>query len=152
MKDLKLAVSGDTVYVGKRDGTLLGSFDKGNNWKEIPGNLMFLVPVKVFKEIVFAGSTVYVATDAGVSTSSSGKQWQVVTDAEGTNLIMEKLTVDGTNLYGVTEKTGVYRLESGTWKQIISEIPEGVNSLAVNGDTLYVGTKNSGMLHFNLEK
>ena len=152
MKDLKLAVSGDTVYVGKRDGTLLRSFDKGNNWKEIPGNLMFPVPVKVFKEIVFAGSTVYVATDAGVSTSSSGKQWQVVPDAEGTNLIMEKLTVDGTNLYGVTEKIGVYRLESGTWKQIVSEIPDGVTSLAVNGDTLYVGTENSGMLHFNLEK
>ena len=152
MKDLKLAVSGDTVYVGKRDGTLLQSFDKGNNWKEIPGNLMFPMPVKVFKEIVFAGSTVYVATDAGVSTSSSGKQWQVVTDSEGTNLIMEKLTVDGTNLYGVTKNIGVYRLESGTWKQIVSEMPDSVTSLAVDGNTLYVGTQNRGMLHFNLEK
>jgi photosystem II stability/assembly factor-like uncharacterized protein len=152
MKDLKLAVSGDTVYVGKRDGTLLQSFDKGNNWKEIPGNLMFPMPVKVFKEIVFAGSTVYVATDAGVSTSSSGKQWQVVPDAEGTNLIMEKLTVDGTNLYGVTKNIGVYRLESGTWKQIVSEMPDSVTSLAVDGNTLYVGTQNRGMLHFNLEK
>ena len=152
MKDLKLAVSGDTVYVGKRDGTLLQSFDKGNNWKKIPGNLMFPMPVKVFKEIVFAGSTVYVATDAGVSTSSSGKQWQVVTDSEGTNLIMEKLTVDGTNLYGVTKNIGVYRLESGTWKQIVSEMPDSVTSLAVDGNTLYVGTQNRGMLHFNLEK
>ena len=43
-------------------------------------------------------------------------------------------------------------LESGTWKQIVSEIPDSVTSLAVDGDTLYVGTKNSGMLHFNLEK
>ena len=33
-----------------------------------------------------------------------------VTDAEGTNLIMEQLAVDGTTLYGVTEKIGVYRL------------------------------------------
>ena len=94
----------------------------------------------------------YVATDAGIITSDDGKNWKSVTDSEGTNLIMEHLAVDGITLYGVTEKTGIYRLESGTWKQIVSEIPDGVTSLAVNGDTLYVGTENSGMLHFNLEK
>ena len=149
-RDLKLATSGNTVYVGKRDGHLVASFDKGNNWLDLTPALPF--PVKVFKEIVFVGSTVYVATDAGVITSDDGKNWKSVTDSEGTNLIMEHLAVDGTTLYGVTENTGIYQLENDTWKQIVSEIPNDVNSLAVNGDTLYVGTENSGMLHFNLEK
>ena len=150
IRDLKLAASGNTVYVGKRDGHLFASFDKGNNWLDLTPALPFAF--KTFNEIMLVGDTVYVAMDAGVATSVKGKNWRAITDAEGTNLIMEKLTVDGITLYGVTEKTGIYRLESGTWKQIVSEIPDDVNSLAVNGDTLYVGTKNSGMLHFNLEK
>ena len=150
MRDLKLAVSGNTVYVGKRDGRLVVSFDKGNNWVDLTPALPF--PVKVFKEIVFAGLTVYVATDAGVAASDNGRHWRPVTDSERTNLTMEQLAAEGTMLYGITEKTGIYRLKSGTWKQIVSEIPEGVNSLAVDGNTLYVGTNNRGMLHFNLEK
>ncbi len=48
--------------------------------------------------------------------------------------------------------TGIYRLESGTWEQVVSEVPDDVTSLAVDGDTLYVGTQSNGMLHFNFEK
>ena len=149
-KNLKLAVSVDTVYVGKRDGHLVVSFDRGTNWIDLTPALPF--PFKTFKEIVFAGPTVYVATDAGIITSDDGRTWRTITDAEGTNLVMEHLAADGTKVYGVTENTGAYRLESGAWEQIISDIPDNVTSLAVDGDTLYVGTGNRGMLHFNLEK
>ena len=149
-KDLKLAVSGDTVYVGKRDGHLVVSFDRGNNWVALTPALPF--PVKVFKEIVVAGSTVYVATDAGIITSDDGRHWHIVTDAEGKNLIMEHLAVDGTTVYGVTENTGAYRLESGTWEQVVSEVRDNVTSLAVDGDMLYVGTEYNEILHFNLDQ
>ena len=149
-RNLKLAVSGNAVYVGKRDGHLVVSFDRGTNWIKLTPALPF--SFTTFKEIVFAGSTVYVATDAGVTMSDSGKNWRTVTDAEGTNLIMEHLAVDDATVYGVTEKTGVYRLENGTWKQIVSEVPGGVTSLAVDGNTLYVGTENNGMLHYTPEK
>ncbi len=149
-KDLKLAVSEDTVYVGKRDGHLVVSFDRGTNWIDLTPALPF--PVKTFKEIMFVGSTVYVATDAGIITSDDGRHWRTVTDAEGTNLIMERLTADGTILYAVTKNTGIYHLESGTWEQVVSEIPDNVTSLAVDGNTLYVGTQNDGMLHFTLEE
>lgn len=149
-KDLKLAASGTTVYVGKRDGHLVASFDKGTNWLDFTPVLPF--PVKIFKEIVFVGATVYVATDAGVATSDNGKKWRAVTDADGTHLIMEHLAVDRTTLYGVTKTTGIYRLESGSWEQIVTEAPNHVASLAIEGNTIYVGTKNNGMLHFNLEK
>ena len=151
MEGFKLTVSGNTVYVGKRDGHLVVSFDKGNNWIDVTPILPF--PVKVFKEIVFAGSTVYVATDAGVATSSDGKRWRAITDTAGTHLIMERLAVDGTNVYGASEKS-VYRLESDgvRWKQLTPEVPDRVTSLAVDRNVLYVGTQSSGMLHFTVNE
>ena len=143
-KDLKLAVSGNTVYVGKRDGHLVVSFDKGTNWVDLTPALPF--PVKTFKEIVTVGSTVYVATDAGIISSAEGGHWRTILDAEGKNLIMERLAVDGTKLYGVTEDTGFYRLDSGIWKQIVPGTLSSITSFAVDGNTLYVGTQNDGML------
>ena len=146
----KLAALGDTVYYGKRDGHLVVSFDKGNNWTDLTPALPFAV--KTFNDIVVAGSTVYVSTDAGIITSDDGRTWQVVTDADSTNLIMEYLAADGTTVYGVNINTGIYRLENDNWQQVVSEIPDNVSSLAVDGNTLYVGTERSGMLHYNLEE
>ena len=149
-RNLKLAVSGDTVYVGKRDGHLVISFDRGTNWIDLTPALPF--PVKTFKDIVVTETTVYVATDAGIITSDDGRNWQVVTDSEGTSLIMEHLAVDGVMLYGINNNTGIYRLESDVWEQVVSDVPDNVNSFAVDGNTLYVGTQNSGILHYNLKK
>ena len=149
-RNLKLAVSGDTVYVGKRDGHFVLSFDRGNNWIDLTTALPFAV--KAFYEITVAGYTVYVATDAGMITSENGRNWCVVTNLEGINLCMVHLAVDGTKLYGVTKDTGIYRLDNGTWNQIVSEIPEKITSLAVDGNTIYIGTQDQGMLHFTLEE
>ncbi len=152
----KLAVSGNTIYVGKRDGRLVTSFDMGNNWLDLTPALPF--PVKAFKDIVFAEPTVYVATDAGVAASSDGKQWRAITDAAGTRLNMEKLTVDRDTLYGFTKNTGIYRLEGGTWEQIVSKIPDSgtfltiVTTLAVDGNTLYMNSRSGNMIHFNIEE
>ena len=158
--NLRFAVSGDTVYVGKRDGHLVVSFNRGNNWIDLTPALPF--PVRNYKQILAAGSSVYVATNAGIITSDDGRNWRTITDSDDRNLIMEHLAVDGTMLYGITRKTGVYRLESdsSTWKQIITEIPEiaslnisnEVTSLAVASNTLYVGSLSFGMLHYNLEE
>ncbi|MCY4401294.1 MAG: sigma-70 family RNA polymerase sigma factor [Candidatus Poribacteria bacterium] len=159
-RHLQLAVSGDTVYVGKRNGHLVVSYDKGDNWIDLTPALPF--PVRSYKKIVAAGSAVYVSTDAGTLTSDDGRNWQVVTGTKGTNLIMEELAVDDTTLYGITKDTGIYRLESdsNTWERIITEIPESATvnltssgtSLAVTGNALYLGTQFNGMFHFNLEK
>ena len=61
--------------------------------------------------------------------------------------------VDGTNVYGASEKR-VYRLESdgSAWKQITPEVSDSVTSLAVDGSVLYVGTQSSGMLHFTVNE
>ncbi len=159
-QNLQLAVSGDTVYVGKRDGHLVVSFDRGDRWIDLTPALPFTVTT--FKEIVVAGSTVYVATDAGLIKSDDGKNWHILTDSKGTNLIMEQLAVDGTTLYGITQQTDLYILESDTdtWKQIITDIPEGAimdvtangTSLIVAGSNLYLGTVFEGILHLTLEE
>ena len=92
-KGFKLAVSEETVYVGKRDGSLFQSFDSGVTWKDLTANL----PLRFerFNEIIFAGSTVYVATDAGVLTSEDGEHWRAITDTAGTHTLIERMAVAG---------------------------------------------------------
>ena len=156
----KLAAYDNTVYYGKRNGQLVVSFDKGNNWIDLTPGLPY--KVKTYKGIVFVGSTVYVATDAGIITSDDGRTWHVVTASDGSNIIMEHLATDGTSLFGITNTTSIYRInqENSAWEQVVSEIPEIANlkigdfvtSLAVAGRTLYVSTEINGMFYFNLDK
>ena len=95
-RGFKLAVSGETVYVGKRDGKLFQSLDAGNRWRDITSNL----PLRFtrFKEGRFAGSTVYVATDTGVVTSQTGEHWRVVTDKMGEHIVIDRFAVDSTTV------------------------------------------------------
>ncbi len=149
-KGFELAVSGETVYVGKRDGKLFQSIDAGNSWRDVTPTL----PLRFtrFKEIVFAGSTVYVATDKGVLISATGEYWQVIADTVNKPTVINQLAVEGATVYGAGE-TGVYRLEThGQWKQISSEgIPEDVTSLAILNNKLYGVTQRRGLFHISLE-
>ena len=142
----KLAVSGKTVYVGKRDGKLFQSLDGGDSWKDITSTLP--LSFTDFTEILFAGSTVYVATDRGVLASQTGMHWRVITD-EG---VIERLAVDGPTIYGAGDD-GVYRLEpEGEWKQVSPDVPGKVLALVVDRDRLYVATERRGMFHISLRE
>ena len=147
----KLAVLGRTVYVGKQDGRLLQSFDEGDTWNDVTSDLPF--SVTSFNAIVFAGSTAYVATDKGVAYSNDGTHWHATIDAEGTPLMIDKLAVDGTTVYG-TSNQQVYALkeDSDTWQRVTPEIPVLITSLAVDSNMLYVGTIGNGVLRFRLEE
>ena len=149
--DFKIGVSGKTIYVGKRDGHLLQSFDEGDTWNDVTTNLPFSVPQ--FKAIAFAGPTLYVATDKGVTYSSDGIHWHTATDAEGTPIVIEKIAVDGTTVYGATEQQ-IYQLKenSSTWEHVTPEVPIKITSLAVDGNTLYVGTPGHGVLRFTIDE
>ena len=146
-KGFTLAVSGNTVYAGKREGALFFSQDSGDTWRDVTENLVF--PFGYFKEILFAGSTVYVSTDMGVMRSNDGEAWHIVTDTDGNRLIMDRIAVDGASAYGVCD-SGVYQLnnQTNTWKQITSELPHTATSFAIDGDTFYIGTKQNGVLRF----
>ena len=132
MRGFKLAVSKETVYVGKRDGSLFQSFDSGVTWKDLTANL----PMRFerFNEITFAGSTVYVATDTGVLTSEDGEHWRAITDTAGTHTIIDRMDVDTMTVYGVADD-GVYRLNNrDEWEQISPEVPDSVTSFVINGN------------------
>ena len=147
----KIAVSGSTIYIGKREGHLFQSFDEGDTWNDVTADIPYLF--EKFEAIVFAGPTVYVATDKGVAYSSDGTHWHATTDAEGRALVASRLAVEGITVYGQTDKH-VYLLKEGAniWKQATSELPGSVISFAVDGNTLYVGTANRGVLRFTLDK
>ncbi len=153
-KSFRFAVSGKTIYVGKRDGHLLQSFDEGNTWNDITAvtaNLPF--SVERFNAITFAGQTVYIATDKGVIRSNNGTDWHIPTDVEGTPLIVDRFAVDGTTVYG-TAKRKVYQLKEdlNTWQQVTPEIPYPVNCLDIDRNILYVGTNGRGVLRFSLDE
>ena len=150
-KGLTLAVSGNTVYAGKREGELFLSQDGGDTWRDITENFEF--PFEYFKEILFAGSTVYVSTDMGVTSSRDGETWHELTDVDGDRLIMDRIAVEGITAYGVCD-SGVYQVDTqtNTWKQIIPELPHTPISFAIDGDTFYIGTKQNGVLRFQRDR
>ena len=150
MMGFKLAVSGDIVYVGKREGNLFQSFDSGNTWKDLTSNLP--LHFKHFNEITFAGSTVYVATDAGVLTSEDGEHWGVITDTVGEQTVIDQMAVAVTTVYGAGDG-GVYRLNNGkSWEKIAPEVPDSIISLVINSDRLYIATEHRGMFYVSLKK
>ncbi len=146
----KVAVSEEIVYVGKRDGRLFQSLDSGKNWKDITLSL----PLRFtrFNEILFVGSTVYVATDGGVLASQTGEHWHVITDNFGERPIINRFAMDGITLYGAGD-AGVYRLDNlGKWKQISSEVLGEVISLAVINNRLYTAINERGIFHISLDE
>ncbi len=144
-----VAASGKTVYAAKRDGKLFQSLDSGNSWKDITSSLPLLF--NRFKEIVFAGSTVYITTDTGVLSSQTGEHWRVLTDSMGERPLINTFAVHSTTVYGAGN-TAVYRLDTrGRWEQITPNIPDKVVSLCINNDRLYIATQRRGIFHISLE-
>ena len=146
-RNFKLATSGETVYVGKRDGHVCQSLDDGDSWNDITSHLP--LSVEYFKEIVFAGATVHIATDKGVFSSIDGANWRALTDRAGKCIVIKSLATTENTVYGANDD-GIYHLEqeTGTWEQIVPEIPDAITSLVVDGDTFYVGTEHRGVLRF----
>ena len=149
----KLAVSRKTLYVGKRDGRLFQSLDEGTNWRDVTPNLP--LHFTSFKEIVFVGATVYVATDAGVLVSETGEHWRVIMDRRGAPIVinhfaMNHFAVTGPRVYGAGDM-GVYGLDTdGRWRQFASEVPGEVVSLDISNNKLYGATKDRGIFQILL--
>ncbi len=144
----RLAVLGETVYVGKREGKLFQSLDAAESWKDITSSLP--LHFARFKDMVFVGATLYVATDNGVMASRTAEHWYVLTDSAGTRSIINRFAVDGSTVYGIGD-AGVYRLDThNRWKQVSTEVPDGLISPAITHDTLYGIIKGQGIFHTSL--
>ena len=145
----KLAVSGKVVYVGKQDGKLFQSSDGGDSWRDITPSLP--LSFTRFKEMVFAGSTIYIATDKGVLSSETGAYWRLLTDRTSERIVIDRFAADHTGVYGAGD-TGVYYLDAqGKWEQVFPGVPGKVLSLIVDRNRLYVVTEQYGMFHTSLE-
>ena len=144
----KLAVLGETVYVGKREGELFQSLDEGESWRDITPSLP--LHFTRFKDIVFVESTLYVATDNGVMLSKTAEHWHVLIDSAGTRPIINRFAVDGSKVYGIGD-AGVYRLGTHSrWKQISTDVPDEIRSLAITNDKLYSIVGRQGLFHTSL--
>ena len=144
----KVAVSEATVYVGKQDGQLFQSLDSGKNWKDI--TLSLPLRFTYFNDILFVGSTIYVATDGGVLVSQTGEHWHVITDNLGERSIINRFAIDGITVYGAGD-AGIYRLDNlGKWNQISSEVLGEIISLAVINKRLYAAINERGIFHISL--
>ncbi len=147
-KDIKSAVSGEIIYVGKRDGKLFQSLDGGSSWRDVTPSLP--LHFADFKEITFVGSTVYVATDEGVLSSETGAHWRVLTDSSGRHPIIDRFAVDGPTVYGAGD-IGVYRLDTNSrWERISSEALGETAALVIINDKLYSAIKDRGIFHISL--
>ena len=149
-KGFRVAAARETVYVGKREGTLFQSLDEGDSWRDITPNLP--LHFTYFKEIVFVGSTIYVATDEGVLVSQNGEHWRVLTDRMGARPVIDRFAVNHTEVYGAGE-TGVYRLdEHSKWEQVSPSMQRVIDALVVSNNKLYIDLMQGGMSHISLEK
>lgn len=145
----KIAVSAEVVFVGKRNGKLFQSIDSGKNWQDVTPNIRYRFTG--IKDMVFVGSTIYVATDKGVITSQTGKDWQLLTDKAGENINIDRMAMANSGFYGAGT-TGAYRLKShGRWEQISEKIPDRVISLSASSDKLYIGTEKRGIFQISLQ-
>ena len=155
-KGFKLAVLEGTVYVGKRDGKLFHSLDEGESWRDVTPRL----PLRFtrFNDMVFVGSTLYVATDNGVMASKTAEQWHVLTDSTGARPIINNFAADGNKVYGIGDAGG-YRLDMHMqWEQISSEVPDEISTLAIANDKLYSAIdyvyriKKKGLFYISVEE
>ena len=155
-KGFKLAVLGETVYVGKRDGKLFQSLDEGKSWRDATPSL----PLRFtrFNDIVSVGSILYVATDSGAMVSQTEERWRVLTDSTGERPIISRFAVDGNKVYGIGDAGG-YRLDTRMqWEQIFSGVPNEISVLAIANDKLYGATdyinrlKEKGLFYISLEE
>ena len=166
----QFAVSGEVIYLGKSNGSLFQSLDGGDTWRNITATFPFPLDrsklplihlsevqemtrkLPHFKDIVYVGRTVYIATTDGAAMSTDGENWHPLTNEKSVPIPISLLAVKGTTLYGASE-TGAYRLDNKTniWIQIAPELPERLASLVATDDALFIGTDYSGVLRLPLQ-
>ena len=143
-----LAASGKTVYVGRQDGRLFQSLNEGEKWTDITSELP--IQIEDFDDIIFTDSGVFIATDKGVLTSQTGEQWRVIKDRNGKNIIMRRLAVDISEVYGA-HRSGIYRYnDRGEWEMIYHELPGFIRDMVVHNNKLYIVTYRQGIFRIPL--
>ena len=148
---LKIAALAKKLYVGMHNRHLMRSLDEGETWTDVTSNLPFTVAS--FRTVVFAGDSLYVATDKGVIRSTDGKDWETLSDENGIPPVMNRLVVANTTVYGESGQI-IYsiNIQNDKWKQVTPEITYPIACFDADGSKLYVGTYGSGLLLYELDE
>lgn len=148
---LKIAALAKKLYVGMHNGHLMQSLDEGETWTDVTSNLPFTVAS--FRTVVFADDSLYVATDKGVIRSTDGKDWETLSDENGIPLVMNRLVVANTTVYGESGQI-IYsiNIHNDKWEQVTPKIAYPIACFDADGSKLYVGTYGSGLLLYELDE
>ena len=145
-----LAASGKTVYVGRQDGKLFQSLNEGGKWTDITTELP--IQFEDFDDIIYTDSGVFIATDKGVLTSQTGKQWRVVEGRNGRIIKIRRLTVDRSKVYGV-HRSGIHKYnDDGKWELISPQLPDTANHIVVHNDKFFIATFQLGIFQIPVRR
>ena len=143
-----LSAYGKTVYFGRQDGRLFQSLDEGEKWTDITTELP--IQFEDFDDIIFTDSGVFIATDKGVLTSQTGKQWRGIEDRNGSNIKMRSFAVDRSEVYGV-HRSGIYKYNDDCkWELISPALPDTAYHITVHNDKFLIGTFQLGIFQIPL--
>ena len=132
---IPMAEHNDTLYLASID-EVLASSDRGENWKS-------LGPRPKGRAIGFAitDEGLYLALENQIFRSeNAGKRWIRMNDgiADGNTRILALTAIENTVFTGTNH--GLYRSRSGVWEKSSVDTTKAIHSLAVSGNSLYVGT------------
>ncbi len=137
-------ISGDSLFAGTNNGIWVTS-DNGNQW--IFCGLSDTIGVKSFAK---SGGNIYAGSDLwGVYLSSNnGNSWTPVNTGL-VNLEISSLAVKGNQTFAASRMHGVYLSTNnggswGAWNKGLP-YPTLVQSLAINGDTIFAGISGEGV-------
>ena len=78
------------------------------------------------------------------------EQWLVLTDNARKRPIINNFATNGIRIYGISDM-GVYRLDTRSqWKQVSTEVPDGMVFPAITNNRLYGVVQGQGILHSSL--
>ena len=136
-----MAEYGDTLYL-LTSNELLASTDEGKTWNSLgarpEGRVVTLIITDTAMYLVLSGE-VFRSEDVGHQWESIGHPLKINNMPEPNFLIWDALAIDNTLFVGTNQ--GLFQL-TDDWEKLSVPTSQGIKSLAVAGDRLYVGTTN----------
>ena len=138
-----MAEYGDTLYL-LTSNELLASIDAGRTWNSLgarpEGRVVTLIITDTAMYLVLSRE-VFRSEDVGHQWESIGQTLKIDNMPDPNFLIRDALAIDNTLFVGTSQ--GVFQF-TDAWKKLSVPTSQGIKSLAVAGDRLYVGTTNVG--------
>ncbi|MFL5765730.1 MAG: PKD-like domain-containing protein [Bacteroidia bacterium] len=139
-----VAINGTNIFAGTNGGVFL-STNSGTSWSPVNTGLSSLFISSLFVN----GSNIFVGTNsAGVFFSSNnGATWTAVNTGLSLGGAYTSFAASGTNIFTCTGGHVYLTTNNGaSWSDVTGALPYlNFNALAINGNTLYLGTSGEGV-------